>query len=80
MAISLVMLHHAASGRYGTEAAFWQQSATLFGAFGVDVFFGISGLLITRLLLAEWRDHGRVSLAGFTGGARFGSFRRTCCF
>ncbi|MFC4561722.1 acyltransferase family protein [Nocardiopsis mangrovi] len=35
------------------------------GYAGVDVFFVISGFLITTLLLREARDHGRVSLARF---------------
>ena len=34
------------------------------GFVGVDVFFVISGFLITGLLLAE-ADHGRVSITGF---------------
>jgi peptidoglycan/LPS O-acetylase OafA/YrhL len=35
------------------------------GFLGVEVFFVISGYLITALLLAGWRQHGRVDLKGF---------------
>ena len=35
------------------------------GFLGVEIFFVISGYLITSLLLAEWRQRGRISLAAF---------------
>jgi peptidoglycan/LPS O-acetylase OafA/YrhL len=35
------------------------------GFLGVEVFFVISGYLITSLLLAEWRAHGRIDLKAF---------------
>ncbi|MGC1606324.1 MAG: acyltransferase, partial [Candidatus Acidiferrum sp.] len=35
------------------------------GAFGVSVFFGISGFLITSLLLREQLKYGRISLRDF---------------
>jgi peptidoglycan/LPS O-acetylase OafA/YrhL/lysophospholipase L1-like esterase len=35
------------------------------GFLGVEVFFVISGYLITSLLLAEWRQRGRIAFAAF---------------
>jgi peptidoglycan/LPS O-acetylase OafA/YrhL len=54
-------------------AVVWQHShasmswlpASTHGFLGVDVFFVLSGLLITSLLLQEQAAHGRISLANF---------------
>lgn len=55
VAIAMVLLFHAFPHR-------------LTGGFlGVDVFFALSGFLITALLLSEWDTCGRISYAGFYG-------------
>ncbi|HEY0602114.1 MAG TPA: acyltransferase family protein [Herpetosiphonaceae bacterium] len=54
-AVLVVLLYHASD--------IW---AVMPGGFlGVEIFFVISGYLITALLLGEWRQHGRIDLAGF---------------
>jgi peptidoglycan/LPS O-acetylase OafA/YrhL len=52
VAVSLVVVYHATSRLHG-------------GFIGVDVFFVLSGYLITDLLVREIEDTGRLSLAGF---------------
>ena len=53
VAVALVLLYHAPFG--------WASG----GFLGVSLFFTLSGFLITRLLLAEHTDTGRVDLVAF---------------
>ena len=53
LAVVAVLLFHAGTG--------WLPG----GFLGVDVFFVISGYIITRGLLQEWRVSRRVDIAGF---------------
>ena len=68
MSIILVVLHHC---RFQLEAIPWigdfNRQFPLFtdGQFGVQVFFVISGFLITHLLLLEQQRYGQISIRGF---------------
>jgi peptidoglycan/LPS O-acetylase OafA/YrhL len=53
IAIGAVLLFHAGVS--------WAEG----GFIGVDVFFVISGFLITGLLVREWNEHGRIDLVVF---------------
>src|SRR3974390_1560780 len=71
LAIAAVAIHHIGRGFYTNEDAY-ASDLTRYGAFGVDIFFGLSGLLITKLLLDEWRnrpdrssENGSFDLRGF---------------
>src|SRR5580698_3072053 len=65
IAISLVVWHHATMSVYVNEDLYWGNSLSPFGAFGVDIFFGLSGLLITSLLLQEYQRKGSINLPSF---------------
>ena len=60
IAILLVFVHHSL-----TFLAPTHQEAFPGGFLGVDVFFTLSGFLITTLLLEEFQRSGRISLLGF---------------
>src|ERR1039458_3898759 len=64
VAILSVIWHHAMMFFFTDECAYYL-TVTRFGAFGVDVFFGLSGMLITGILLKEWRKVGSVGLRAF---------------
>jgi peptidoglycan/LPS O-acetylase OafA/YrhL len=68
IAILAVMVCHAGDELFGpgggAESARWHH-LTRFGAHGVDVFFGLSGFLITRRLLEEKAARGDIHLGGF---------------
>lgn len=64
IAISLVVIHHLGT-TYFSEADYWSHSPTRFGTMGVPIFFGLSGLLICKLLLEEFDSSGRISRVGF---------------
>src|SRR6185436_2746982 len=64
VAIALVLVHHVVQGFYATQDSY-AGDVTRYGAFGVDIFFGLSGLLITRLLLDEYHAKGGFRLRAF---------------
>lgn len=64
VAIALVLVHHVVQGFYASQDSY-AADITRYGAFGVDIFFGLSGLLITRLLLEEWNSTGSFHLQQF---------------
>ena len=65
LAVLAVFVYHAGVG--------WMPG----GFLGVDVFFVISGYLITSLLLREFRRGGHVRSAASGCGARSGCCRRS---
>jgi peptidoglycan/LPS O-acetylase OafA/YrhL len=65
VAVLLVIWCHFGTGLWSSEDAFETGTWAHWGNFGVDIFFGISGLLITKLLLEERDREGEISLKAF---------------
>lgn len=65
IAILLVLWCHFAMGQWSTVLAYALGSWASYGTYGVDIFFAISGLLITHRLLEEDAREGAISLRAF---------------
>ena len=52
----MVTLPHAVASAFSSEDVYWRNNNAEWGAFGVDIFFGLSGFLITSLLVREWEE------------------------
>jgi len=62
LAVILVTFHHAAESLFTRDDIL---QYTRWGASGVDLFFALSGILITRLLLDEQQRFGGIDLKAF---------------
>ncbi|HEX4773105.1 MAG TPA: acyltransferase [Bryobacteraceae bacterium] len=66
VAILLVLWHHLGKAVYlNGPDHYWIDSQTRLGTIGVPIFFGLSGFLITALLLQEFQSRYRISLKSF---------------
>jgi peptidoglycan/LPS O-acetylase OafA/YrhL len=65
VAILLVVLDHVLNHTLSHQAQARLHVPPVIGLHGVNLFFGLSGLLITSRLLEEWRARGEISLRGF---------------
>ena len=64
VAILLVVAHHFGTAFYA-EKDYYNVAPTRYGTWGVPVFFALSGILITKLLLEEFDRTGAISLKSF---------------
>lgn len=65
VSILIVILHHMARMNFGEARMPFPIDIFFDGSLGVNVFFVISGFLITTLLMEEERSTGTISLKGF---------------
>lgn len=65
IAILLVIWAHFGASQAAESGPYWSNAVSRFGVSGVPVFFAISGLLITKLLLEERDRTGGISLKAF---------------
>jgi len=61
----MVLWAHQGNILYATPEAYLRGSWFYFGVWGVPIFFGLSGLLITKLLLEEHSRAGSIDLRAF---------------
>jgi peptidoglycan/LPS O-acetylase OafA/YrhL len=64
IAILMVVAHHFGTAFYA-EKDYYNVAPTRYGTWGVPVFFALSGILITKLLLQEFDRTGAISLKSF---------------
>jgi peptidoglycan/LPS O-acetylase OafA/YrhL len=64
LALLSVLLCHTAAGLYEKDTYF-ALKIPRYGTFALDVFFGLSGLLICKLFLEEFDKYGAISLPAF---------------
>jgi peptidoglycan/LPS O-acetylase OafA/YrhL len=65
LAILMVLWAHQGNVFYTSPEAYLRGGLFYFGTWGVPIFFGLSGLLITKLLLEEHGRSGSIDLRGF---------------
>lgn len=65
IAILLVVWCHFGTMMEPSSETYWKQAISRFGVNGVPIFFAISGLLITKLLLEERDRSGVIDLSAF---------------
>lgn len=65
VAILLVVFAHATDGVLPSYRGLWPSLDSLGGFVGVQLFFVLSGFLITRILIAEREKRGRIDLLAF---------------
>ena len=63
LSVIAVILFHGRFGFFSDDSFMWRIAAH--GEIGVEVFFAISGFLISSLLLQEFHRTGRISIHGF---------------
>src|ERR1700734_1907626 len=76
-AVLCVILFHDSLHSWGTFSTAWFHDH---GSFGVDIFFGISGLLICSRLLEEEHKYGNISLKRFYVRRGFRIFPPLLCY
>jgi peptidoglycan/LPS O-acetylase OafA/YrhL len=64
IALALVLLCHTAAGLF-ERTAYFATSVPRYGDFALNMFFGLSGLLICKLFFEEFDRNGSINLPGF---------------